>query len=78
MFPSAELISSGETILITDQLEAPGDFILHRMVSSHLKESKGNRCIILSISNDLPRWKTVSSKLVREVRSNYAIAIETM
>lgn len=49
-------------MLITDQLQAPADFLVFRTVTTHLKEDKQNRCIVLSTFNDVSRWKAIASK----------------
>ena len=64
MYPTADLLAAKRPVLITDQLQAPADFLLFRTVTTHLKETKQNRCIILSTFNDTPRWKTIASKSV--------------
>ena len=52
-------------MLITDQLQAPAEFLVFRTVITHLKENKQNHCLILSTFNDVPRWKAIASKSVR-------------
>jgi len=62
-------------LLVTDELSAPADFVLHRTLAAHLKrpaQRNGSsdhagtrtRAIILSVSEDLGRWKAVASKSV--------------
>lgn len=70
MFPTAELTASGLPILITDHLEAPAEFLLYRTITEHLKARKQNRCILLSMSNDLPRWKSIFAKSVCALSSS--------
>ncbi|KAH8107669.1 hypothetical protein BXZ70DRAFT_4442 [Cristinia sonorae] len=62
MFPPASLPTPNELLLITDQLASPADFLLHRFVSSHLKQSKNPRCLIVSLSETLTRWKVLAGK----------------
>ena len=64
MYPTTDLLALKRPVLITDQLQAPADFLIFRTVTAHLKENKQNRCMILSTFNDLPRWRTVASKSV--------------
>ena len=65
MYPTADLLAVRKPVLITDQLQAPADFLVFRTVTTHLKENKQNRCIILSTFNDVSRWKAIASKSVR-------------
>jgi len=59
-------LPQGILLLITDELAAPADFLLHRSLISHIKEINGpTKTIVLSVSEDLARWKAVASKLVR-------------
>ena len=59
-------LPEGILLLITDELAAPADFLLHRSLISHIKETNGpTKTIVLSVSEDLARWKAVASKLVR-------------
>ncbi|KAH7911025.1 hypothetical protein BJ138DRAFT_1172790 [Hygrophoropsis aurantiaca] len=62
MFPPPTLLSSRKLILISDEVAAPGDFLLHRFLSTHLKEDKNSRCIILSVSEEFERWKAIAAK----------------
>jgi len=62
MYPTADLLAARKPVLVTDQLQAPADFLIFRTVTTHLKENKQNRCIILSPFNDVPRWKAIASK----------------
>ncbi|KAI0633495.1 hypothetical protein C8Q77DRAFT_1057193 [Trametes polyzona] len=68
MFPPNTLPLPGEILLITDELLAPADFLLHRHLTTALKESKTNKCVLLSFSEDIGRWKAVS------LRSNLNLA----
>lgn len=61
-FPAPDLVFSRRLLLITDQLPAPADFLLHRFLHLHLKQSKTAKCIILAVSESLERWKSVASK----------------
>ncbi|KAI8992922.1 hypothetical protein BD414DRAFT_521465 [Trametes punicea] len=62
MFPPNELALPGEILLITDELLAPADFMLHRHLATHLKESKSSPCILVSVSEGIERWKAVAQK----------------
>ena len=64
-FPAPDLVSSRRLLLITDQLPAPADFLLHRFLHLHLKQSKTAKCIVLAVSEGLERWKSVALKAVR-------------
>jgi hypothetical protein len=63
MFPP-NLPWPGQLLLVTDELSSPAEFILHRALSSHLKDSKNNKCILISVSESLDRWKAVAMKSV--------------
>ncbi|KAI9061704.1 hypothetical protein FKP32DRAFT_1575488 [Trametes sanguinea] len=62
MFPPSELPLPGEILLITDELLAPADFLLHRHVAAHLKASKPSKCVLVSVSEDIGRWKAVAQR----------------
>ncbi|KAH7888904.1 hypothetical protein F5I97DRAFT_1935330 [Phlebopus sp. FC_14] len=64
MFPPLELVSYIGLILITDELPAPADFLIHRFLSSRLKDRDAPRskCIMLAVSEDIERIKAVASK----------------
>jgi len=64
MYPTVDLLAVRKPVLITDQLQAPADFLVFRTVTTHLKENKQNRCVVLSVFNDVPRWKAIASKSV--------------
>ena len=63
-FSINELLSLTGPILITDQLASPGDFLLHQLLSEYVKSSPDGKCIIVSTSQDLSRWKAISSRSV--------------
>lgn len=52
-------------LLISDELGAPGDFLLHRALASHLKDRKKTTAIVLSVAESLSRWKALAFKSVR-------------
>jgi hypothetical protein len=56
-------------LLITDTLPSPASFLLHNSLSSHLKTpsntGKKKKATIISISEDLARWKAIASRSVR-------------
>jgi hypothetical protein len=64
MFPPPELPSPGQFVLVTDELAAPADFLLHRSLGAHLKANKNSKCVILSVSEDMCRWKAIAAKSV--------------
>lgn len=69
-FPAPDLVSSHRLLLITDQLPAPADFLLHRFLHLHLKQSKTAKCIVLAVSESLERCKSVASKANTNVAHN--------
>ena len=56
-----ELVTSSGPVVITDQLASPADFLLHRLLSEHVKSSK---CIIVSTAQDVAQWKAISTRSV--------------
>ena len=67
MFELSDL-PDGIILLITDALAAPGDFILHRTLATHLKQHKNPRSLVLSVSESVSRWTALASKNVRLTR----------
>ena len=65
MFPPTALPLPREIVLITDEILSPGDFLLHRFLINHLKGTKKATAILVCVSEDLTRWKSVASKSVR-------------
>ena len=64
MFSPFEL-PEGITLLITDALSAPANFILHRTLAAYMtKDRKDIKCVVLSVSEDITRWKAIASKSV--------------
>ena len=66
MFSALDL-PHGISLLITDQRSAPADFFLHKTLYQNLKnntDSSLNKVTILSVSEDLARWKSIASKSV--------------
>ncbi|KNZ74721.1 hypothetical protein J132_06356 [Termitomyces sp. J132] len=55
-------LPEGIVLLITDELSSPADFLLHQLVSSHLKDSKSAKSVILSVSEGVERWKAIAAK----------------
>ncbi|PPQ68880.1 hypothetical protein CVT24_007689 [Panaeolus cyanescens] len=53
-------LPEGIILLITDELGAPGKFLLHRALAQQLKADK--TAIILSVSESLARWKALATK----------------
>lgn len=77
------LPSQGEILLITDELSSPADFLLYRSFTAHLKSAeKSAKCVILSVAGNLPKWKSVAAKSVREILHNidvmftYGLSVE--
>lgn len=64
MFPPTDLPSSNEFLLITDQLSSPADFLVHKFLASHFKKSKEAKCLLLSLSESVTRWKVLAGKMV--------------
>ena len=64
MFPPCKLPSPGHLLLVTDELAAPADFLLHRSLGDYLKDNKNSRCVLLSVSEGMTRWKTIAAKSV--------------
>jgi hypothetical protein len=52
----------GTVTLITEQLDSPAEFLLHRALAVVLKE--GTPCILVSSWNDLTHWSTIQSRSV--------------
>lgn len=71
MFDFDLSFSQGECVLLTSQLAAPGDFVLHRALAAQLKGRMNQeaRCVVVSIAGDLARWKAVAAKSVRTITS---------
>ncbi len=63
-------LPEGIILLITDELSAPADFVLHRTLANHLKrplrrgDGSEARALILSVSEDYGKWKALASKSV--------------
>jgi hypothetical protein len=60
-------VPSGVLLLVTDQLSSPADFLLHGSLIDHLKRAKSdnpNKTVVLSVSEDLTRWKSIVAKSV--------------
>ncbi|KAJ7125283.1 hypothetical protein C8R44DRAFT_618674 [Mycena epipterygia] len=59
-------LPAGILLLVTDQLSSPADFVLHRSLIDHLKGQKKSehpkKAIVLSVSEDLARWKAIAAK----------------
>ena len=64
MFPPSSLPLPGEVLLVTDELLAPADFLLHRLLAGHLKESGDSTSVLVSVSEDIERWKAIAAKSV--------------
>ncbi|KAF8148624.1 hypothetical protein B0H34DRAFT_736284 [Crassisporium funariophilum] len=55
-------LPDGIILLITDELLAPATFMLHRTLAAHMKRSLNSKCVILSVTEDITRWKALSAK----------------
>jgi hypothetical protein len=73
MFPPPGLPVPGQMLLITDELSSPADFLLHRFLISHLKNTKDTKCVILSVSEHLARWEAIVAKSVRVLMKNFNV-----
>ncbi|KAI0246450.1 hypothetical protein BJV78DRAFT_1135200 [Lactifluus subvellereus] len=62
LFSANELLTSSGPVVITDELASPGDFLLHQLLSEFVRGSPDGKCIIISASQDLARWKAISSR----------------
>ncbi|KAF9500318.1 hypothetical protein BDN71DRAFT_1382349 [Pleurotus eryngii] len=49
------------TLLVTDELFSPADFIMHSHVAAQAKD-RSYRCLIVSILPDVSRWKAIAAK----------------
>jgi hypothetical protein len=67
-FSLTELLTSSGPLLITDQLASPGDFLLHQLLSEYVKNFPDGKCVIISTSQDLTKWKAISSRSVSPFR----------
>lgn len=63
-------LPEGILLLITDELPSPADFALYQCLISHIKEKKNSLRIVLSVSEGLTRWQSVSAKSVRSFSFN--------
>ena len=68
LFPSAPI--AGQLVLITDQLAAPADFLLHQILAAYIKAaaydgaSTRPKAVVVSVSEPLARWKAVAARSV--------------
>ncbi|TFY77892.1 hypothetical protein EWM64_g6116 [Hericium alpestre] len=62
MFPPEGLPTPGQLLLITDELGSPADFVLHNLLAVHLKDKQNARCVLLSVSESLARWKAIAAR----------------
>ncbi|KIK64146.1 hypothetical protein GYMLUDRAFT_162044 [Collybiopsis luxurians FD-317 M1] len=68
-------LPKGILLLITDELSSPAEFALHHCLISHIKEQTNSLNIVLSISEDLTKWQSVSAK--SNVNLSQQISAET-
>jgi hypothetical protein len=57
-------LPEGITLLITDALSAPANFLLHRTLAAYMKDCRDVKCVVLSVSEDITRWKALAAKSV--------------
>ena len=57
-------LPEGITLLITDALSAPASFLLHRTLAAYMKDRRDVKCVVLSVSEDITRWKALAAKSV--------------
>ncbi|KAH9858998.1 hypothetical protein C2E23DRAFT_717158 [Lenzites betulinus] len=62
MFPPVDLPLPAEILVITDELSAPADFLLHRHLVDNLKNSSNAKCVLVAVSEDLGRWKSLCQR----------------
>ncbi|KAK7692137.1 hypothetical protein QCA50_003756 [Cerrena zonata] len=61
-FPSSGLLSRGELLVLTDEVSSPAEFLIHRILSTHLKEANESKCLFLSVSESLTRLRAIAGK----------------
>jgi hypothetical protein len=64
-----EIASAGQPLLITDNLAAPADFLLHRFLANHLKKSSEAKSVVITVLENVGGWKAVAAKFVCGVES---------
>ena len=69
-------LPEGIFLLITDELASPADFLLYRTFIAHAKTSNAPRSIVLSVSEDLARFKAITAKSVRFLRMMTIVVAE--
>lgn len=69
-FPPSDLVINAGFVLITDELPAPADFLLHRFLHVQIRDAKQSHCIFLSVSEDFDRVKTIASKATLNLVQN--------
>ncbi|KAI0784689.1 hypothetical protein C8Q75DRAFT_723989 [Abortiporus biennis] len=62
MFSLANLSSIRQFLLVTDQLSSPADFYLHQSLANHLKGTPEAKCLVLSVSESISKWKAIAGK----------------
>jgi hypothetical protein len=53
----------GQSVLISDALASPGEFILHDLVSNYARTSDAST-VLVSLNATFDHWKTIASHLV--------------
>ena len=64
IFPPDNLPLPGEILLVTDELLASANFLLYRFLLNHVKQSADSISILVSVSEDTARWKSIAGRLV--------------
>ena len=68
-------LPEGITLLITDALSAPANFFLHRTLAAYMKKNRKDiKCVVLSVSEDITRWKAIAAKSVINIFSVFLSA----
>jgi hypothetical protein len=58
-------LPEGITLLITDALSSPANFLLHRTLAAYMKKDRKDvKSVVLSVSEDIMRWKALAAKSV--------------
>ena len=68
-------LPEGITLLITDALSAPANFLLHRTLAAYMKDRRDAQCIILSVSEDITRWKALAARSVINTLTFYPFRV---
>ncbi|KAL5519129.1 hypothetical protein ACEPAH_812 [Sanghuangporus vaninii] len=61
--PSTLPRRAGQILLVSDKLEAPAEFIILSILTSHLKQALRRKSILVSFSQVFSHWSSVASRL---------------